>query len=214
MKILVTGFEPLKGYWKINSSWESVNILPDNIGGSEIIKLQVPLSFKKSSELLEKIIDEIRPDIVISVGQSGLSNGILMERIAVNLNDTDTLVPDNDGDQPIDRKIANDGPDAYMSSLPVKAMAKALKAKGIPSSISDTAGTHLCNHVMYTVRHIAETKYKWMKSGFIHVPRVMSECVVDRLIEIPPGESHFMDINVMAKALEYAIISVIKECGV
>ena len=169
MKILVTGFDPFGGE-KINPSYEAVKGLPDRIGDAEIIKMEIPTVMGKSIETLSEKIEEIWPDAVVSVGQAGGANAIRVERIAVNLDDY--RIPDNDGNQPVDMPVYVGGPNAYFSTLPIKAIRDALVDKGIAAEISNSAGLFVCNHVFYSVRHLCETKYagKGIISGFIHVP--------------------------------------------
>jgi len=169
MKILVTGFDPFGGE-KINPSYEAVKRLPDMINDAEIIKMEIPTVMGKSVDVLSEKIEEIWPDAVISVGQAGGANAIRVERIAVNLDDY--RIPDNAGNQPVDRPIYVGGPNAYFSTLPIKEMRDALENRGIAAEISNSAGLFVCNHVFYSVRHLCETKYagKGIISGFIHVP--------------------------------------------
>lgn len=206
MTILITGFEPLRQFWTINPSWEAVKRLPDEIDGVHIIKEEIPLVYDKAEQTLSSLIAEHRPDAVICVGQSGHDNAITIERIGINLDDFN--VPDNDGNERIDLKVAEDGPDAYFVTLPVREMVQAIENAGIPAILSESAGTHLCNHVTYYVRHLAETKYPAMKSGFIHVPFDISQCVDGR------GRSlarYFMDIDTTARGIEAALRAVIAQ---
>ena len=178
MKILFTGFDQFGGE-KINPSYEAVKLLPDVIPGAEIIKLKVPTVYRKSAEAIAEKIEECCPDAVISVGQAGGANAIRLERIAVNLDDY--RIPDNEGNQPVDFPIYEDGPNAYFSTLPIKAIRDALESKGIQAEISNSAGLFVCNHVFYSIRHLCETKYAGRKiiSGFIHVPYI-PEQIVDK----------------------------------
>lgn len=169
MKILVTGFEPFGGE-KLNPSYEAVKLLPDRIGNAEIIKMEIPTVRRKSIEVLTEKIEEIWPDAIVSVGQSGGAEGIKVERVAINIDDY--RIPDNEGNQPADESVYPDGPNAYFSTLPIKKMRDAIQAKDIPAIVSDSAGTFVCNHVFYGIRHLCETKYsdRNIISGFIHVP--------------------------------------------
>ena len=171
MKILVTGFDPF-GEEKINPSYEAVKRLSDRINDAEIIKMEIPTVMGKSIETLSEKIEEIWPDAVVSVGQAGGANAIRVERIAVNLDDY--RIPDNDGNQPVDKPVYDGGPNAYFSTLPIKEMRDALENRGIAAEISNSAGLFVCNHIFYSVRHLCETKYagKGIISGFIHVPFV------------------------------------------
>ena len=148
MKILVTGFDPFGGE-PINPAIESVKRLPDNIAGAEIIKLEIPTVRKKSLEKIEKAINEHNPDVILSIGQAGGRFDISIERVGINLDDF--RIPDNEGNQTIDEPIFPDGANAYFSTLPVKAMVEAIRREGLPSSLSKSAGTYVCNHLMYGV---------------------------------------------------------------
>lgn len=167
MKILVTGFDPFGGE-NTNPAYEAVKLLPDEILGSRIIKLEVPTAFKRSGEVIETALEEHRPDVVVSVGQAGGRSSISLEKVAINLGEA--RIADNDGYQPIDEKLSKDGETAYFTSLPIKAMAKKIRDGGIPAHISYTAGTYVCNSLMYNALYLAEKKYKNLRAGFMHVP--------------------------------------------
>ena len=141
-------------------------------------------------------MEKERPDFVLCVGQAGGREGITPERIAINIDDA--RIPDNDGNQPIDRTIYSDGENAYFSNLPVKAMVEAIKEEGLISSLSNSAGTYVCNHLMYGVLYHIDKTYKGMKSGFIHVPYI-PEQTTDK----PDKPS--MPLKEIVKGLEAAI---------
>lgn len=195
MKVLITGFDPFGGE-KINPALEAVKKLPDTICNAEIIKLEIPTVFKKSLEKIEENILKHNPDIVISVGQAGGRAGITPERIAINIDDA--RIPDNETKQPIDIPIFEDGENAYFTNLPIKAMIEEMKLAEIPCSISNTAGTFVCNHVMYGILYMASKKYPNIKGGFIHVPYIPAQ-VLDK----PNMPS--MSIENIAKGLELCI---------
>lgn len=176
MKILVTGFEPFGGE-SINPAIESVKKLPDTIAGATVIKLQVPVVKDDVLKVIEEGIKEHNPDVVLSIGQAGSRPDITVERVGINVDDYG--IKDNGGNQPIDEPVAVDGPDAYLCNLPVKAMVANVKKQGIPASVSNTAGTFVCNHVLYGVRHIIETKFPGKRNGFIHIP-FLPEQVLDK----------------------------------
>lgn len=165
--ILVTGFEPFGGE-TINPSWEVVKQLEGLIiDDCRVVTRQLPCVFGESLTVLNAAIDELNPAVVIAVGQAGGRVDITVERVGINVDDA--RIPDNRGQQPIDVAIVPDGPAAWFSSLPIKAMVAAMREKGIPASVSQTAGTFVCNHVMYGVLHkIGENAE--MKGGFIHIP--------------------------------------------
>lgn len=200
MKILITGFEPFGGE-KINPSYEAVKLLPDKINGATIIKRQIPTVFRKSIEEIEKLIEETNPNIVISVGQAGGRAEVNIERLAINIDDA--RIKDNEGNQPIDEVIFKDGENAYFSNLPIKAMVEKIKNNGIPACISNSAGTFVCNHIMYGLLYLIDKKYPHIKGGFIHVP-YLPEQVVDKR-NIPS-----MSLDNIKKALVLAIEAIIE----
>ena len=169
MKILVTGFDPFGGE-TINPAIESVKRLPDTIEGAEIIKLEIPTVCYKSLDVIKDAVAKYNPDVVLSVGQAGSRPDLTVERIGINI--TDCRIQDNEGNQLIDTPIYKDGPAAYFSTLPIKAMVNEIKKANIPANVSDSAGTFVCNHVMYGVSYLLDHEYKGQgkKSGFIHIP--------------------------------------------
>jgi pyroglutamyl-peptidase len=176
MKILVTGFDPFEDE-PINPSWEAVRHLPDEIAGAQVIKIQIPTVFGKSAEVVHDAIVEYDPDVVVSVGQAGGRFAVSPERVAINVDDG--RIPDNEGKQPIDTPIQGDGPAAYFSLLPVKAMVTAMREAGIPAVVSNTAGTYVCNHIMYQVLYMIDREFPGKRSGFVHVPYTPAQ-VVDK----------------------------------
>lgn len=174
MKVLITGFDPFGGE-TINPAWEAVKLLPDRIAGAEIIKLQIPTVVGKSIHKIHEAMKQENPDLIISIGQAGGRFGVTPERVAINV--TDARIPDNEGNQPIDEPVFADGPAAYFSSLPVKAMVQAIKDAGYPSVLSNTAGTYICNHVMYGILYWIEKEFPNARGGFIHVPYAASQVV-------------------------------------
>ena len=141
MKVLITGFDPFGGE-SINPALEAVKMIPENIEGAQVIKLEIPTVFRKSLKKIEEKIEEINPDVVISIGQAGGRFGVTPERVAINIDDA--RIEDNEGNQPIDISIYEDGESAYFSNLPIKAMVKEMVDNGIPASVSNTAGTFVC----------------------------------------------------------------------
>lgn len=176
MKILVTGFDPF-GDDCINPAIEAVKRLPDCIDNATIIKLEIPTVAYKSLERIKEAIEKYDPDMILSVGQAGGRNDISVERVGINVNDF--RICDNEGNQPIDEPIFKDGNAAYFSTLPIKSMVKEIRKAKIPASISNTAGTFVCNHVLYGVCYMIDKEFKGKKSGFIHIP-FLPEQVVKR----------------------------------
>lgn len=199
MKILLTAFDPFANE-KINPTLEVLKKLEDSILNAQIIKLKLPTIFDKSSQILEEKIKEIKPDFILSLGQAGGRSKITVERVAINVDDAS--IKDNAGEKPIDQKIRIDGKNAYFSTLPIKAIVEEIKKAAIPAEISNSAGTFVCNHIMYEDLYFAE-KYGNIKAGFIHIP-FLPEQVIDKK-DMPS-----MSINDIKKALEIAIATIIK----
>lgn len=166
-KVLITGFEPFGGE-RVNPSWEVVKQLNDmEFAGARIIARQLPCVFGAALEALNTAIDEVQPVMVLAIGQAGGRTDITLERVAINIDDA--RIPDNQGQQPIDETIVASGPAAYFSTLPIKAMVNSMREAGIPASVSQTAGTYVCNHVMYGLLHRLSDQQA-IKGGFIHIP--------------------------------------------
>lgn len=165
MKILVTGFEPFGGRNE-NTSWESVAALPDKIGGCEIIKLMLPTVYGEASQMAIAAAKSIGADAVISVGEAGGRNTLTIEQLGINLRRA--RIADNAGNQPMDEEIIAGGEAAYFSALPVFEAVSRMKAEGIPVEISYSAGTFVCNDVLYTLLH--EFRAGGVRCGFLHVP--------------------------------------------
>lgn len=195
MKLLLTAFTPFGGE-KINPALEAVKLVKNQIDNIDIVKLEVPTVFVKSIKVVIEAIEEEKPDFVLCVGQAGGRESITPERVAINIDDA--RIPDNEGNQPIDIPIFADGEAAYFSNLPVKAMVKEIKKEGLPSSLSNTAGTYVCNHLMYGVLYSINKKYQMIKGGFIHVPFI-PEQVVDKPVQAS------MPLTDIVKGLEAAI---------
>ena len=176
MKILVTGFDPFGGE-PTNPSWEAVRRLPDEVAGAEVVKVQIHTVFERSEDDVRAAILEHDPDVIVSVGQAGGRFAVSPERVAINVDDG--RIPDNEGDQPIDVPVWEDGPPAYFSSLPIKAMVTAMREAGVPAVVSNTAGTYVCNHVMYTVLYLIDHEFPGKRGGFVHVP-YLPEQVLDK----------------------------------
>ena len=195
MKILLTGFDPFGGE-PVNPAEEAVKRVSDNIRGAEVIKLTIPTVQTKSVKAIEEAIEAHNPDIVISVGQAGGRFDITPERVAINMNDF--RIKDNEGNQPTDEVIQEDGQPAYFTNLPVKAMVKHMNDNNIPATLSYTAGTFVCNHVMYGIMYMIDKKYPNIKGGFIHIPYMTSQ-VIDK------KNTPFMSLDDIVKGLELAI---------
>lgn len=165
--VLLTGFAPFGGE-STNPSWEAVQALEGEvIAGHRIVARCLPVEFDASLHALQQALDELVPSLVICVGQAGGRAQMSLERVAINV--IDARIPDNAGAQPIDEPVAADGPAAYFTSLPIKAMLAALRNAGFPAEISQTAGTYVCNHVFYALMH-ALRGLPGVRGGFVHIP--------------------------------------------
>lgn len=177
MKVLVTGFDPFGGEG-INPAWEAVQRLNSCISGAEIIKVQLPTVFDKSINELIQVIEKENPDVVLCIGQAGGRYELTVERVAINLNDAS--IKDSDGNSPSEEPIVIDGPAAYFARLPIKAIVEEIRKAKLPASISNSAGTFVCNHVMYGLLHYINTKRPNMLGGFIHVPFIPEQVITKR----------------------------------
>ena len=200
MNILVTGFDPFGGE-RINPALEAVKLLPDEIEGHKIDKLEIPTVFHKSKEVVVEQLRQKEYDIVLAIGQAGGRFELTPERVGINIDDA--RIPDNEGNQPIDEAIQTTGASAYFSNLPVKRMTEAIKSQGVPARLSNTAGTFVCNHILYQLGYLQATQFPNIKFGFIHVPFI-PEQVTDK------PEKPSMSIQTIAKGLKAALEAVIE----
>lgn len=200
MRVLITGFEAFDRE-RVNPASEAVLGLEDEILGCEIIKYILPTEFRKSIKVLDKLIEKYEPNIVVNIGQAGGSYDIRVERIAINIDDA--RIPDNNGNQPIDERIYEDGENAYFSTLPIKAIVRDLVEENIPASVSNSAGTYVCNHIMYGLLYLRENKYKNIRGGFIHLPYIR-----EQIIDKP--NTAYMEKSTMIRALKIIVESSIK----
>lgn len=165
--ILITGFEPFGGE-RINPSQQIALALDGRtLAGRRVVGATLPCVFGASVAELRKLLRTHRPELVICVGQAGGRAEITPERVAINVDDA--RIPDNAGARPVDRVIARRGAAAYFSTLPIKAIVAALRARGLPAGVSQTAGTFVCNHVFYGLMR-ALRRRPGARGGFIHVP--------------------------------------------
>lgn len=174
MKLLLTAFDPFGGD-KVNPALEAVKLVSDKVGRVEVVKLEVPTVFHRSIETVETAIKKHGPDVVLCVGQAGGRFDMTPERVAINVDDA--RIPDNEGNQPVDTPIFTDGDPAYFSTLPIKAMVQEIRNAGIPSSVSNTAGTFVCNHLMYGVLYHLKKSHPGTRGGFIHVPFIPAQVI-------------------------------------
>ncbi len=195
MKVLITGFDPF-GDQPINPAYEAVKKLPATIAGAQIIKLEIPTVDQKG---LAKVIEQIeieQPDVVINVGQAGGRFNISPEKVAINFNNF--RIKDNEGNQPLNQPISQTGETAYFTTLPVNKMVEEMQKAGIPSTVSYTAGTFVCNQVMYGVLEYVTKHQLPIRAGFIHIPYMMEQaCKI--------GNVASLSLDTLAKGLEICI---------
>lgn len=175
MKILLTGFDPF-GIDTVNPALEAVKLVSGNVAGAQIIKQVVPTAFGKSIDVVYNAMKEHKPDAVLCIGQAGGRFALTPEKVAINF--IDARINDNEGCQPFDAQVFEDGPDAYFSTLPIKAMVNEIQACGIPAQISYSAGTFVCNSLMYGVLYHIAHELPSMRGGFMHVPFIPEQVLM------------------------------------
>ncbi|MBR5641681.1 MAG: pyroglutamyl-peptidase I [Firmicutes bacterium] len=200
MRVILTGFEPFDGNG-FNPSWEAVKQVkaPE---GVEIRKLHLPVVYQKAPAILLQEMREWMPDIVICVGLAEGRAEVTPERVAVNV--MDETIPDNEGFFPHGDPIDPEGETAYLTKLPVHAIDAALKAAGIPSKISNTAGVYVCNNLMYGLLQAigSEPVFRNVKGGFIHVPATKEMGLAESVPVLP--------LETLVNALEIALHTVLE----
>lgn len=199
MKLLLTAFDPFGGE-PINPALEAVKLVADKVGDVEVVKLEVPTVFGKSIATVAAAIEKEKPDAVLCIGQAGGRYDLTPERVAINQDDA--RIPDNEGNQPIDSPIFEDGAPAYFTTLPIKAMVQAIRKAGVPASVSNSAGTFVCNHLMYGVLYTLAKSYPGVRGGFMHVPFIPSQ-VVNR-----PSPAPCLNMKDIALGIEAAIAAI------
>lgn len=188
-KLLIAGFEPFGGE-QINPSWEAVSSLSEEINGYTLTKLRLPVVFGEAARIVLDSAKEISPDVIICVGQACGRSAITPELVGINLRHA--AIPDNKGKMPCDERIIENENDAYFSTLPVRKIAEAINASGVPSQVSYSAGAYVCNDVLYTL--LAQYNGSDIKIGFIHVPYSSEQ-----------GKSPSMPMEDIVKGLTVAI---------
>ena len=169
-RVLVTGFEPFERD-SVNPSWEVARALDGWLcEGAQVRAAQLPCVFGKAIERLDDALAEHRPTLVVALGLAGARIDVSPERLAINVDDA--RIPDNAGHQPIDVPVVPGAPAAYFSTLPIKAIVRDIRAGGVPASVSNTAGTFVCNHVFYALMHRLATRPELAgaRGGFVHLP--------------------------------------------
>lgn len=202
MKILVTAFEPFGGE-KINPAQEAVRQMraPE---GAELVKLAVPTAFRTCVETVRAAMRREAPDAVLCVGQAGGRSGLTVERVAVNMDDA--AIPDNEGERPVDVPVVAGGPAAYFATLPVKEIVAAIREGGLPAAVSNTAGTFVCNHLMYGMLHGAACEFPSTRGGFLHVPFLPGQAA-------SRADTPSMSLADIVRGLEIAVRTVVREAA-
>lgn len=176
-KLLITGFQPFDGE-SVNPALEVAKGLQGKtINGYEVIAREIPVVRFEALKAVQAAIEELQPNAVITIGQAGGRPDITVERVGINIDDF--RIPDNKGNQPIDEPVVTGGPVAYWATLPIKKMVANVKAQGIPASVSNSAGTYVCNHLLYGLLHYLTTQGKTViPAGFIHIPYLPEQMAV------------------------------------
>jgi pyroglutamyl-peptidase len=164
-KLLITGFEPFGGE-SINPSWEAVKVLPPTIGEYAITTMRLPVVFEEAAQMILKLAEQETFDVIISVGQAGGRSAITPEYVGINLRHA--TIADNAGKAPQDEVIVKGAPDAHFTTLPVRKMVEAIKEAGLPAQVSYSAGTYVCNDVLFSL--LAHFEGSHTRVGFIHIP--------------------------------------------
>ncbi|MCI8626521.1 MAG: pyroglutamyl-peptidase I [Lachnospiraceae bacterium] len=200
--ILITGFAPFGGE-TINPAYEAVKALPDTIEGMQIQKEEIPVVFHKSGVVLQELMERYKPAAVLCIGQAGGRAAMTIERVAINL--MEASAPDNEGNQPQDEAIRQNAPAAYFATIPVKAIAAAMREAGVPAHLSYTAGTYVCNSTMYELLDLCATQYPEVLGGFIHVPYASGQALTKA------ASTPFMELSAITKGLEAALRVIAEE---
>ncbi|GIG37506.1 pyroglutamyl-peptidase I [Cellulomonas pakistanensis] len=172
--VLLTGFEPFEQQ-EVNASWAAVRAVADSwdqaAEGAALVTALLPVSFARAPRRLAELLLDVRPSLVVAVGEAGGRANVSVERVAVNVQDA--RIPDEDGAQPVDVPVVPGGDAAHFSSLPIKACLAALREAGVPGEVSNTAGTFVCNTIAYALAdQLAAGHAPGARGGFVHVPRL------------------------------------------
>lgn len=190
--LLLTGFEPFGGE-PVNPSWEVARALAGEVIGSvRIESVQLPCVFARAPHALQAALTRLSPQAVLCLGQAEGRSDITPERVAINI--MQARIPDNAGSQPQEEPVLTEGPTAYFSGLPLTRMVQRLHELNIPASISNTAGTFVCNQVFYVLQHGWGGQGRC--SGFVHLPCLPEQAV--RMATTPSCPSLPLEMQVRA----------------
>ncbi len=201
MHILITAFEPFQQE-TVNATMEALALLPDAVAGAALTKRVLPVEFGRAIRVMAGLVEELAPDAVVCLGQATGRAEITPERVAINV--SDARIPDNAGCQPTDQPIRPEGPAAYFSTLPLREMIAAMKQAGVPAALSNTAGTFVCNHLMYGLLDYLACTGRHIPAGFVHIPATPEQAVAR------PSPS--LDPRTVARGLEAALAAVVNKC--
>jgi len=201
MRILLTAFGPF-GEHAANASLEAARrVASEGLPGAEIEVLELPVAAGAADEAVLEALARFRPDAVVMTGLNEHAETVRPERVAINVDDF--RIPDSAGGQPCDRPVVEGGPAAYFSTLPLRRMLAALEAAGVPAELSNSAGTYVCNHVFYAVRHHIESAGVGCSAGFVHVPQMR---------EAAPADKPSMPLDDIVRGLR-AVITAVMDPG-
>lgn len=210
MNILLTGFEPFDKE-TINPSWEAARALDGwRVDGAMVHARRISCVFGAALRELDAAIDELRPQLVLAIGQAGGRAELTPERVAINVDDG--RICDNAGCQPIDVPVVEGAPAAYFSTLPIKAMVRDLRAAGIPAAVSNSAGTFVCNHLFFGLMHRIATRpvvvagAPAMRGGFIHIPYLP-----EQVARLPGSPSMALDTVIAGLRIAIATALAVRE---
>lgn len=171
--IMITGFDPF-GNEDINPSGEVARRLDSqSVQGWQIKGFVLPTVFETCVKMVVERVDHVSPRAILCIGQAGGRAAMSFERVAINVDDA--RIPDNNGNQPLDSPIQKKGPAAYFTTLPNKSIIERLGKEGIPAEISNTAGTYVCNHLIYGLLHHIHEKGLHLPAGFVHIPAIPAQ---------------------------------------
>ena len=200
MKILLTAFDPF-GDDIINPALEAVKLVDTSLINADVVKLEVPTIFHRSLEVVAEAMEKEKPDAVLAIGQAGGRFNLTPERVAINQDDA--RIMDNAGNQPVDVPIFEDGEPAYFSSLPIKAMVQFIQEADLLAQVSNSAGTFVCNHLMYGILYHIDKKHPEMRGGFMHVPYIPEQVVNKK-------DTPSMALADIARGIEAALQAIIE----
>ncbi len=175
-KVLITAFEAFND--EVMNPTEAVLAeLPEFLFDARVIKVTLPVVYDKVFETLEPFIKKHEPKLILMMGLAAGRSQINLERVAINMNDAQTK--DNLGNIKHFDIIDKNGPDGIFTTLPLEKIVMRTRKKKLPVTISNTAGTYVCNHLMYKTLLYVKEHFPNTKAGFIHMPFV-PEQVLDK----------------------------------